>query len=170
MEILQTERLTLSYLSFDDTDFIIELLNDPSFLKYIGDKGVRTVEDAHDYLRTGPMYSYEKFGFGLFRTALTDGNIPIGICGLLQRDYLDDPDLGFALLPAYWSRGYALEASAAVLRWGQESFGMRSVVGIVDPQNRSSVALLEKAGLSFERMIRIDGEDYDVGLYAVEFG
>ncbi len=169
MQILQTDRLTLSYLSFDDTEFIIELLNDPSFIRFIGDKGVRTAEDAHEYFRTGPMFSYEKFGYGLFRTALTDGDLPIGICGLLKRDYLPDPDIGFALLPAYWSQGYALEAAAAVIEWGRSTQGLRRILGTVDSDNHGSVSLLEKIGLSFERTIRVEGEDHDLSVYAVDF-
>lgn len=170
MQVLQTERLILSQLSYNDTEFIIELLNDPSFIQYIGDKGVRTEEDAHDYFRTGPLHSYEAYGYGLFRTALTDGDIPIGICGLVKREYLADPDVGFALLPAYWSQGYALEAASAVIEWGRRSLGLKRIVGIVNPENRGSIELLEKLGLRFERSIRADGNVHDVSLYSIEFG
>ena len=169
MMVLQTQRLTLTHLAFDDSAFIIELLNDPSFIRYIGDKEVRTAEDAREYLRTGPIHSYEQHGYGLFRTALTEGDIPIGICGLLLRDYLQDPDVGFALLPAYRGKGYAFEAAAAVLNWGKATVGLRRIVGIVDPSNRNSVGLLEKIGLSFECTMCLDGEEQDVSLYAVDY-
>jgi len=169
MQVLQTQRLKLSYLTFDDTGFIIGLLNDPSFIRYIGDKGVRTTEDAEEYLRTGPLQSYEAQGYGLFRTALRDGGAPIGICGLLQRDYLDDPDIGFALLPEYRSKGCAFEAAQGVLEWGRDSLGIQRIVGLVDPGNRSSISLLERLGLEFEKSLRVDGEDRETSLYAINY-
>ena len=169
MQVLQTERLALSYLTNDDAGFIVELLNDPAFLRYIGDKGVRTVDDARDYMRSGPILSYEQHGYGLFRTALHDSDVPIGICGLLKRDYLADPDVGFALLPEYCSQGYATESAAAVLKWARETLGLRRIVAIVDPQNDVSVALLQKLGMGFDRSMRMDGEDHDVSLYSVDY-
>jgi len=169
MQVLQTKRLNLSYLTFDDTEFIIGLLNDPSFVRYIGDKGVRTTEDAHEYFQTGPLQSYEAHGYGLFRTALRDGGAPIGMCGLLQRDYLDDPDIGFALLPEYCSKGYAFEAAQGVLEWGRDSLGIRRIVGLVDARNRRSVSLLEKLGLEFDKSFRVDGDDRETSLYAINF-
>ncbi len=169
MQVLQTDRLTLSHLGDADVDFIMELLNDPSFVRYIGDKGVRTVADAREYLRTGPVDSYQQHGYGLFRMALSDSDVPIGICGLLKRDYLGDPDVGFALLPAYCSKGYAVEAAAAVLDWGRNELGLRRIVAIVDKRNERSIALIEKIGLHFEKTIRVEGEEQDVSLYAVEY-
>ena len=169
MQVLQTERLTLSYLDCDDSEFLVELISGETFIRYIGDKGVRTVEDAHEYLRAGPLSSYETYGYGLFRTALTQDDTPIGICGLLKRDYLKDPDIGFALLPAYWSEGYACEAASAVLDWGRETHGLRRIVAIVSPENASSIALLEKLGMRFEHRLRIGDDEKDSSLYAIEF-
>ena len=170
MQILRTERLTLSHLGYDDAEFIIELLNDSAFLRFIGDKGVRTTMDARDYLRTGPLESYENHGFGLFRTALTESGAPIGICGLLHRDYLEDPDIGFAMLQQHRGRGYAREAAAAVLAWGRQSLGLTRIVAIVDPNNTGSVALLEKLGFAHQHNFRLNGEDQDVSLFAIDYG
>jgi RimJ/RimL family protein N-acetyltransferase len=115
LNVIETERLLLRKLSLDDAGFIVELLNEPSFLQFIGDKGVRSLDDARAYIQQGPMAMYEQHGFGLFLTALKEGNEPIGMCGLIKRESLPDVDIGFAFLPAFWSRGYALEAATAVM-------------------------------------------------------
>ena len=97
--VIETPRLALHRLTTDDADFILELLNEPSFLRYIGDKGVRTREDACQYILAGPMASYDRFGFGLYRVERKDSGEPIGMCGLLKRESLEDVDVGFAFLP-----------------------------------------------------------------------
>lgn len=116
--VIETERLLLCRLTGDDAPFILELLNQPSFLRYIGDKGVRTLDHAREYIRKGPADSYERRGFGLYLVKLRDGAVPIGICGLVKRDALEDVDVGFAFLPAFWSQGYALESASAVMIYG----------------------------------------------------
>src|ERR1043166_3210050 len=113
MKVLETDRLLLRWLNDDDAPFILELLNDPSFIRFIGDKGVRTLDDARNYILNGPVASYEKFGYGLYATELKDGSVPIGMCGILKRDTLPHPDIGFAFLPRYWNKGYAFESAAA---------------------------------------------------------
>ncbi|MDP2859906.1 MAG: GNAT family N-acetyltransferase, partial [Bacillota bacterium] len=113
--VLETNRLALRRLSVDDAEFILELLNDPSFVRYIGDRGVRTKDDARRSIQTGPMESYERFGFGLYLVELKETGEPIGICGLLKRESLQEVDVGFALLPRFWSKGYAVESVSAVL-------------------------------------------------------
>ena len=117
MKVLETDRLILRWLSTDDAEFILELLNEPSFLQYIGDKGVRTLEDARNYILNGPVDMYARLGFGLYLTELKERGVPLGICGLLKRDGLEDVDIGFAFLPRFWAKGYAYE-SAAVLAYG----------------------------------------------------
>src|SRR6476659_711771 len=112
---LETPRLSLRRLDFADAPFLVGLLNQPSFLANIGDRGVRNVEDAHRYLREGPMAMYEKFGFGLWHTSLRDGTF-VGMCGLLKRDHLPAPDLGYAYLPASWGQGIAYEAADATMQ------------------------------------------------------
>src|SRR5262245_46510091 len=119
MIILVTERLILRQLSLEDAEFILELMNEPSFIRYIGDKGVRTLDDARQYILNDPMESYERNDFGLYLVELRDGRGSIGICGLLNRDTLPHPDIGFAFLPAYWSKGYALESAAAVMEYAR---------------------------------------------------
>ena len=168
MTILETERLRLRHLTFDDAAFILDLLNEPSFLHFIGDKGVRTLDDARDYIATGPMTSYEQHGFGLYLVALKENDVPIGICGLLKREALDDADVGFAFLPAFWRQGYAFESTAAMLAYGREALGLKRIVAIVQPDNVGSIKTLEKAGLTFERRVRLSEEEPEILLYASE--
>ncbi|MCP3961415.1 MAG: GNAT family N-acetyltransferase [bacterium] len=166
MRVLETDRLILSRLSFDHAEFILGLLNEPSFLRHIGDKGVRTLGDAREYLRTGPMQSYERFGYGLYLTRLKDGETPIGICGLVKRDTLEHADVGFAFLPEFWRRGYAFESAAAVLVHAREDLGLERVVAITSPDNEASIKLLEKLGLRFEEMVRMAEDEAECRLFA----
>ena len=156
MNPIETGRLALRRLTLEDAPFILELVNQPSWLRFIGDKGVRTLEDARDYLRKGPLDMYARLGFGLLRVALRDGP-PIGLCGLIKRDTLPDPDLGFAFLPGYWRQGYAVEAARAVLERGATALGLRRVVAITSLDNAASIRLLEKVGFQFERLIGTAG-------------
>ena len=161
---LETSRLTLRRLLFDDAPFLVDLLNQPSFIENIGDRGVRTIEDAHRYLREGPMAMYDRFGFGLWHTALKSGE-PLGMCGLLKRDNLPDVDVGFAFLPQFWGRGFAYEAAAATLRHGAQKFGLTRVVGVVSEGNAGSIRVLEKLGMGFERMVSMREEEPPIRLY-----
>jgi ribosomal-protein-alanine N-acetyltransferase len=163
---LSTPRLTLRRLRFDDAPFLVKLLNEPSFLQNIGDRGVRNVEDAHRYLRDGPMAMYEKFGFGLWHAALRNG-VPVGMCGLLKRDILPDADVGYAFLPQFWGQGLAFEAAAATLRHGARKFGLTRVVAVVSEGNAASIRVLEKLGMSFERMFAMREDEPPVRLYGV---
>lgn len=152
----------------DDAAFILELLNEPSFLQFIGDRGVRTLDDARRYLETGPIASYAQHGFGLCLTLLKAGDVPIGMCGLLRRETpaLDAPDLGYAFLPAYWSQGYASEAAAAVLDHGLHALGLPRIVAFTTPDNYRSIKLLEKLGFHFERLMPYNGGEV-VSLFAI---
>jgi RimJ/RimL family protein N-acetyltransferase len=165
MTILETERLVLRRLTIDDAEFILELLNDASFLRYIGDKGVRNIDDAVRYLNTGPIASYERFGFGLYLVELKTSGEPIGMCGLLKRDTLPDVDVGFAFLPAFWFQGYAFESASALMTYGREALGLRRIVAITSPDNKASISLLEKIGLRFERMIKLSEDQSEVRLF-----
>ena len=168
MKILETERLVLRRLSSDDAAFILELLNQPSFLRYIGDKGVRTTEDAVRYIQAGPIASYERFGFGLYLVELKETGVPIGMCGLLKRDTLPDVDVGFAFLPDYWSQGYAFEAASGVMSYGREVLGLQRIVAITSLDNDASIRLLEKIGLKFEGLITPSPEVGEVRLFAID--
>jgi RimJ/RimL family protein N-acetyltransferase len=166
LRVLETERLVLRRLSCDDGEFILELLNDPSWLRFIGDKGVRTLEDARNYILTGPMDMYARVGFGLYLVERKSYAEPIGICGLIKRDALEDVDIGFAFLPGFRARGYALEAATAVMEHAKSAFGLRRLVAITSPENEASIRLLGKLGLRFERMMTLAGESPEVSLFA----
>lgn len=165
MNVLETERLVLRRLNLNDAQFILELLNDPSFICYIGDKGVRTLDDARAYILNGPVASYEKFGFGLNAVDLKETNGSIGICGILKRDTLPHPDIGFAFLPAYWNKGYAYEASAAVLEDARKNLCIERVLAITTPDNKASAKLLVKLGLRFDRLIKFSEDADEVKLF-----
>jgi RimJ/RimL family protein N-acetyltransferase len=155
MHILDTERLRLREMTLEDAPFILELLNEPGFIRNIADKGVRTLEDARGYLEKGPMASYAKHGFGLFAVDLKASGEPVGICGLVKRDGLDDVDVGYAFLERHWSRGYAVEAAAATVEYGLKKVGLKRVVAITAPDNQGSIRVLERIGLRFEGMIEL---------------
>lgn len=165
MLVLQTERLVLRHFDQYDADFIVRLLNEPSFIEYIGDKGVRTVEEANEYLLNGPIDSYEQFGYGLNRVELRETGEPIGMCGLVRRDNLDDADIGFAFLEQYWLKGYARESAEAVLGHARNMLGLDRIVAIVTPENHSSIKLLQNIGLTFERMIRLSDDDEELEFF-----
>src|SRR5215471_7803847 len=133
MLVLETERLILRKLSLDDAEFVFELLNEPSFLRYIGDKSVRSLDDARAYILDGPVDSYERNGFGLYKVEMKDTGTPIGICGLLKRDTLPHADIGFAFLPAYWSKGYAFESAAAVINYARNVLKLDRILAITSP-------------------------------------
>lgn len=168
MSVLVTERLDLRCMTTDDAEFILQLLNDPDFIRFIGDKGVRTIDDACRYILNGPIASYERHGFGLWLVQLRPSSVSVGMCGLLKRETLDDVDIGFAFLPHYRSRGYALEAAAAVMQYGRNVLGLKRIVAIVDPDNAGSIRLLQKIGLTFDRMIRLGDDSTEVSLLASE--
>jgi RimJ/RimL family protein N-acetyltransferase len=163
---LTTARLRIRPLQFEDAPFIVALLNDPAFIRNIGDRDVRTEQDARSYLAAAPLASYTRHGFGLCAVELAASGTAIGICGLLQREELAAPDIGFAFLPEYRAQGYALEAAAAVLADAHARLSLESVLAIVNPDNAASIRLLEKLGFVFERMMRLGTESRELRLYA----
>jgi RimJ/RimL family protein N-acetyltransferase len=166
--VVETERLALRRLELGDAEFILGLLNDPSFLRFIGDKGVRTLDDAREYISNGPVASYERFGFGLYLTERKEDRVPIGICGLLKRESLKDVDMGFAFLPQFWSKGYAFESASAVMAYGRNVLGLTRIVAVTSPDNGASIRLLEKLGLKFESMARLSEDSPEIRLFASE--
>lgn len=166
MTILQTDRLILQKLTLSDAGFILRLVNEPAWLRFIGDRGVRTLEDARQYILNGPMKSYEQFGFGLYRVAMKESEISLGMCGLIKREALEDVDIGFAFLPEFWGQGYAYEVASAVLALGKNTFGLKRIAAITDPDNSSSIKLIEKLGFCFQKMVRLSADDIEVKLYA----
>ena len=163
-DVIRTARLVLRRLEVGDAPFILELLNEPAFLRFIGDKGVRNAVDAGAYILKGPMDSYERHGFGLYAACLRDGTA-IGICGLVKRDDLPDADVGFAFLSRFWSKGYAAESSSAVLAHARHVLHFKRVVAITTPDNRGSIAVLEKIGFQFERTIRLAPDAIELNLF-----
>jgi RimJ/RimL family protein N-acetyltransferase len=165
--VCETPRLLVRRLVTDDADaaFILRLLNEPSFLENIGDRGVRSADDARAYIANGALASYATHGFGLFHVSLKatgqamdraigqTAGPPIGMCGLLRRDWLDGVDLGFAFLPEFWGKGYAYESSLGVIEWARASLGITRVLGITKPDNHGSIRVLEKLGLKFAGMV-----------------
>ena len=152
--ILETERLTLREFNTTDADFILLLLNTPTWLKFIGDKNVHSSEDAEHYLINGPLKSYRENGFGLWLVLLKDSSISIGMCGLVQRDYLQDVDIGFALMPEYEGKGYGFEMANATMIHSRKNLQIKSVVAITDANNSSSIKLLNKLGLHYEKPVK----------------
>ena len=165
---LETERLVLRRLSTNDAEFVLRLLNEPSFLQYIGDRGVRNLEDAAQYILNRLVTSYERNGFGLYLVELKESRIPIGISGLVKRDTLPDADIGFAFLPAYWSKGYAVESAAAVMKYAREMLKLDRILAITSPDNEASERLLGKIGLRYERLIKLSEDAEEVKLFTTD--
>ena len=168
MKVLETERLIVRHLSPEqDAEFMLELLNEPAFIKNIADRGVRTTEDARQYLASGPLASYEQNGFGMYAVELKESGVPVGVCGLVKREGLDDVDIGYAFLERFWSNGYAYESASAVLDYGRDVLGLESIVAITTPDNRGSIRVLEKIGLRFEKMITLPGYEGESRLFGL---
>lgn len=165
--IATTPRLVLREFSHEDAPFILELVNDEGWLRFIGDRGVRSVDDAEGYLDTGPITSYAAHGFGLYLVARRDDAARVGMCGLVRRDTLDHPDLGYAFLPAFRGLGYATEAAGAMLGHAWSTLALPRVLAITNPENADSIRVLERLGFSLEGQISVRDGDPDVNLYAV---
>ncbi len=191
MKILETKRTILREIVETDAEFTLDLLNQPSFIKYIGDRGVRTVQDAREFIENRYRQSYRVNGFGLYLVELKAAfrtlaeaqvpilkskiqnpkskiELPIGICGFVKRDSLPDADIGFAFLPQFEKKGYAFESAEAVMKYGRDVLNFKRVLAITTKDNESSVKLLEKIGLKFERLIRLPGDDEELKLFSTD--
>ena len=166
MTVSETPRLLLRHINLNDAPFILTLLNDPSFLIKIGDKGVRNLEDACKYILDGPVKSYKTNGYGPNLVELKETGCPIGICGIYKREILPHPDIGFAFLPAYWAQGYAYESADAVLNNAKTLHKLDRILGIASPSNSKSIRLLEKLGLVLEGTVRLTPESSECKLFA----
>jgi RimJ/RimL family protein N-acetyltransferase len=166
MTVLETDRLVLRHLAVDDAPFVLRLVNEPSWLENIGDRGVRTLEDAEQYIRTGPLEMYARLGFGLFLVELEDGGIPIGLCGFLERSHLPQVDIGFAFVPEHWGKGYAFEAASAAMSWGRSTCGFTRILAITAPHNHASSRLLKKLGFDLEGRTSLPPDTEALDLYA----
>ena len=164
---IETSRLKLRWLELTDADFIYQLVNNPQFLRFIGDKQVADLDGARRYIEDGPRAMYRQFGFGLNRVALKDSDTPIGICGLLRRESLPQPEIGFAFLPGFRGQGYAREAADAILQHAYLILRQTRVTAIVNPANHSSINLLHKLGFCIEKQIQIEPNPEFIDLYVV---
>ncbi|MFC5513072.1 GNAT family N-acetyltransferase [Massilia jejuensis] len=167
MIVLQTERLRLRHMTDDDAAFMLALLNDPAYHRFIGDRGVRTVEAARDYMRNGAMAMVARLGFGFYIVERKEDGRPIGVSGLAKRDFLDDVDIGYAFLPEYGRQGYAIEAAVGVLAHAR-ALGLKRLVASVRPDNSASIRVLEKLGLRFERSFQAPQTACELHLFAME--
>ncbi|MEC7262099.1 MAG: GNAT family N-acetyltransferase [Bacteroidota bacterium] len=164
--ILYTERLIFTETALSDSTFILELLNSPSWLQFIGDKGVRTEEDAQNYIRNSLLSFYKTNGFGLYKLVLKESREPMGLCGFLKRDYLEMPDIGFALLPEFEGKGLMFEASNALLEYAKSTLDFDEILAIVMPENKRSCQLLEKLGFARKNQILPPGGKEELLLYS----
>ncbi|HDR7517333.1 GNAT family N-acetyltransferase [Bacillus mobilis] len=159
MIVLETERLVLRWFDIKDAPFILELVNDPAWIQFIGDKRIKNLDDAKKYILNGPIDMYNKMGFGLYLVERKEDLTPLGMCGLIKRDSLEDVDIGFAFLEKFRSKGYGFESASAVIDYGVQNLGMKRIVAITTIDNINSGKLLEKVGLQFEKIISDSGED-----------
>lgn len=156
MQELKTERLKLVPLTLEDAPFVLELVNSPGWLQYIGDRNIRTIEAAEDYIKTGPWKSFDQFGFGLMKAVLPDSGTAIGMCGLLQRDFLDHPDIGFAFLPEFEGKGYAFEATKSILDHFTTELELPVILAMTHPGNERSQNLLSRLGFKFSKQFAVN--------------
>jgi len=161
VSVLTTSRLRLRALIEGDAPFVVELVNEPAFLEHIGDKNVRSENDARRFIAEGPWTRGQPEGHGQLVVERIEDGEPVGVCGLLHRESLELTDVGFAILERHRGRGYATEAAEALYRYGIETLGLVRIVGLTTPGNRSSIRVLEKLGLRFEKTVRMGGDGDD---------
>jgi [ribosomal protein S5]-alanine N-acetyltransferase len=165
--IIETERLFLRKFTLHDAPFMLELLNTPTWLKFIGDRNVRNIEDAENYLRNGTLKSYEENDFGFYAVIEKSSTETIGMCGLIKRDSLPDIDIGFAFLPDLIGKGFGYEAASATLAYAKNTLKIDRIIAIVNSDNEKSIGLLKKIEMKFEKMIRFENEDKELMLFSV---
>jgi [ribosomal protein S5]-alanine N-acetyltransferase len=165
--MIDTARLTLRPFTTDDAAFIVELLNSPGWHRWIGDRKVRTIDDAQTYLRNGPIKQQAEHGYALWAIDRRDDGTTVGMCGLVRREGLPDADIGYALLPQHERQGYAREAALATLAFAFDSARLQSVLAVTHPDNAASSRLLESIGLRFERTVQLPKIDGPSSLYAI---
>jgi RimJ/RimL family protein N-acetyltransferase len=156
-KILETERLSLREMTTADAPVLVEILNEPAFIEFVADRGVRTVADAEKFIEEKFLASYAQHGFGFYMVELKGSGEPIGMCGLIKRETLEDVDIGFSIFERFWGKGYATEAARALMQHGLTRLGLPRIVGVTAPHNERSAAVLEKLGLRFEKMIELSG-------------
>ena len=164
--IVETKRLILREITVEDAEFVLRLVNEPSFVSNIGDKGLKNLHDAERFILEGYWTNQERSGYGMVLVELKCGRDPIGGCGLLYRKVLDVTDIGFAFLPKYWNRGFAYEAAEAILKYGHLTLGVNKIVGLTSEDNHRSINLLKKLGMDFEKSVKMSDDDSGTVLYS----
>lgn len=164
--IFETERLRLREFILDDYPFVLALLNSPGWLRFIGDRNIKTAEQAKSYLQNGPMKSYLDNGFGLSLVEKKENNIAIGVCGIIKRDHLDYPDIGFAFLSDFCGKGYAFEIAVETLAYAKNILKLPKVCAITLADNEKSIRLLQKIGMHFIEPIRLLDDNEELQLYS----
>lgn len=167
---LETERLRLRRVTLDDAEFMLSIWNDPAFMQHVGDREIRSVAEAEVALKEGAFVLYEKYGYGPYCMSLKRDGSQVGICGLFRRDNLEHPDIGFAVLPAFYRTGLTMEAAEAVVDHARNDLDIDYLTAIVSPKNSASIGLIEKLGLTFDRGITMPGEDNEISLYGMTLG
>ncbi len=166
--VAETDRLVLETLSLDDADLMLAIWNDPDFHRFVGDRGIRTIDEAHEAMSAGVLKLYKDYGFGPYRLRTKDTGDDIGICGLFKREVLEHADIGYSVLPAYARKGYAFEAGQAVIKLARDQFQLPAIKAVISPINRPSIALAEKLGFAFERLVRLHEDDDEANLYHLD--
>lgn len=166
--VLETPRLILREFAIHDTDFIIDLVNCEGWIKYIGDRNIKTEEQAKNYLINGPLKSYRENGFGLCSVDLKETQIAIGMCGLIKRNYLENIDIGFAFLPQYSGKGYGYEIAKATLNYAKDNLKLKTIDAITLPSNSNSIKLIEKIGMSYHSVFIDPNTNEELLLYRIE--
>lgn len=168
MIVAKTERLKLLKITLSDAPFLFELMNSPHWIKYIGDRQIRTIADAENHIKKNVISSYDNFGFGFYKVQLKTTEEPIGTCGLIKREQLEVPDIGFAFLPQFERNGYGHESSVAVLELAKEEFKIPKLGAITSQENKNSINLIEKLGLTFEKKVKPFENEEEVLFFAKE--
>lgn len=166
--ISETDRLTLRHLVREDAEFILRLLNEPSWIEFIGDKNINNLNDAKKYIELSAITLYQQFGFGLFLVSTKDNDTPLGLCGLMQRDNLDHADLGYAFLPEFWGKGFAFEAVESVLDYAKNTHQLSQVLALTKASNASSIKLLHKAKFTFDRELKLMDDKENLQIYQLQ--
>ncbi len=166
MNLITTDRLLINKITIDDAGFILELMNDKDWIKNIGDKGVRTIEDAQAYIQSRFLKTYNESDYGFYTMNLKNTQQIIGIVGLVDRKGIDHIDIGYGILPEFRGKGYAFEAAKAIHDYGYQELNLEKIVAIVNPDNLPSIKLLTKLGLEFEKMVRLPEGDKDIKLFS----
>ena len=164
--VIETERVILRKFTIDDAAFMLEMLNTPTWLRFIGDRNVKTLEEAENYLLNGNIRSYQEYGFGFYVVVIKETQESIGICGIVKREGLEDVDIGFAFFQQFMGKGYGYEAGSATLNYALNDLKIKKIVAIVDPENVVSIALLKKIGLQFKKMIQLSPKGIELMLFA----